>query len=208
MTVTERDDLSQQLATDLDGSFERLVLVYQERIFRFALRLLGNPEDAEEIAQDTFVRAYHALAGYERRRIEQLALRSWLYAITLNLVRNRRRGKRLTQVSLDGPANGMVPLDIMATDHDHQPVARAEAMETGAMLAAAIVRLPLRYRAAVVLRLIEDLPYQEISRTLNQPVGTIKANVHRGRELLQQDLTRTVSFETSLSTTTTSPERQ
>lgn len=186
--MAEHDVLNQQLASDLDGAFERFVLAYQERIFRFALRLLGNREDAEEIAQDTFVRAYRALAGYERERIEQLALRSWLYTIVLNQARNRRRGKRLAHVSIDQPENGTIPSEIVSTGDQHQPAERAEEAETGEILAQAILELPPRYRGAVILRHIEGLSYQEISDALDQPVGTAKANVHRGMRLLRQQV--------------------
>jgi RNA polymerase sigma-70 factor (ECF subfamily) len=72
------DDLSRALADDLDDNFERLVLTYQDRVFAFALRLTGNPSDAEEVAQDAFVRAYRALARYPSERVATLALRPWL----------------------------------------------------------------------------------------------------------------------------------
>src|SRR5688500_10655666 len=90
------------LADDLDGHFEALVRAYGDRLYAFALRLTGSPPDAEEIAQDTFVRAYGALGGYEPARITDLALRPWLFRIALNVTRNRVRGKRPRLVPL-GP---------------------------------------------------------------------------------------------------------
>ena len=77
------------LADDLDGSFEALVLAHQDRVYSIALRLLGDPPDAEEAAQDAFVRAYRALAGYDADRIRELRLRPWLATIVLNLCRTR-----------------------------------------------------------------------------------------------------------------------
>ena len=77
------------LAEDLDGSFEALVLAHQDRLYSIALRLLGDPRDAEEAAQDAFVRAYRALAGYDPARIRELRLRPWLATIVLNLCRSR-----------------------------------------------------------------------------------------------------------------------
>ena len=79
--------------------------VYQDRLFSYALRLTARREDAEEVAQDAFVRAYRALATYPAERIRGLALRPWLYRITLNVARNRFRGKKLRTVSLDHPVS-------------------------------------------------------------------------------------------------------
>ena len=84
-------ELTAALARDLDGTFERMVLSQQDRLYSIALRMLGDPRDAEEIAQDAFVRAYRALAGYEADRIRDLQLRAWLATIVLNLCRNRVR---------------------------------------------------------------------------------------------------------------------
>jgi DNA-directed RNA polymerase specialized sigma subunit, sigma24 homolog len=71
------------LARDLDGSFEALVLAHQDRLYSIALRILGDPRDAEEAAQDALVRAYRALADYEPERIQELRLRPWLATIVL-----------------------------------------------------------------------------------------------------------------------------
>src|SRR5437660_5426440 len=88
------DSLTNDLAADLDAAFESLVRTFQDRLFSFARRLSRNREDAEEVTQDTFVRAYRALKTYPGDRIRALALQAWLYRITLNVARNRLRGKR------------------------------------------------------------------------------------------------------------------
>src|SRR5450432_2399213 len=95
------DGLPAALANDLDGHFEALVLAFQDRLYGFALRFCANREDAEEIAQDAFVRAYRALQKYPPDRIRSLSLRAWLYQIALNVARNRFRRKRHRLVSLD-----------------------------------------------------------------------------------------------------------
>src|SRR3954453_23694106 len=77
------------LAENLDASFETLVLAHQDRVYSIALRMLGDPRDAEEAAQDSLVRAYRALAGYDAARIRELRLRPWLATIELNLCRSR-----------------------------------------------------------------------------------------------------------------------
>jgi RNA polymerase sigma-70 factor (ECF subfamily) len=172
------DDLAAQLATDLDGSFERLVLAYQDRLYAFALRLSDNPQDAEEIAQDAFVRAYHALQSYDADRVRTMALKPWLYQITLNVFRNRARGRRLQLVSLDGLGDGAEaePED----DESGRPEPMMESVERDRELAAQVAALPERYRVAIVLRYVGELDYAEIAAVLDQPVGTVKSNVHRG----------------------------
>lgn len=180
------DDLPAALALDLDGCFERLVTAYQHRMYAFALRLSCSPQDAEEIAQDAFVRAYRALASYEPDRIRALALRPWLYQIALNVFRNRVRGKRLPLVSLDGNEQTM---EIQLSDTpDQRPEFVAERAEQARELGVLLASLPERYRIAVVLRHVEGFDYQEMASLLNQPVGTIKSNVHRGVRLLRAAL--------------------
>ena len=88
-------DLSRALATDLDAAFETLLRCHVDRIYAIALRLLGNAADAEEVAQDTFVRAYRAIGRYDARRIRGLDLRAWLAAIAVNAARNRSEERRV-----------------------------------------------------------------------------------------------------------------
>lgn len=177
------DDLVAQLATDVDGHFERLVLTYQDRLYAFALRLSANPQDAEEIAQDTFVRAYHALKRYKAGRIRTMALKPWLYQIALNVFRNRVRARRLAFISLDSLGDGanVEPED----DESNRPEPMAERAEREGELAAQVAALPERYRLPVLLRYVGELDYAEIAAVLGQPVGTVKSNVHRGLQRLR-----------------------
>ena len=182
-------DLTAALADDLNGSFERLVLAYQGRLFASALRLTGDPRDAEEVAQDTFVRAHQALARYERERVRTLALRPWLYQIALNVVRNRRRVRRVAVVPLEMP-DGAWRVE-PAASADDEPEARLARLERQRELARHLANLPLRLRTAVVLRHVAGLGYGEVATVLGQPVGTVKANVHRGVRHLRAALTAT-----------------
>jgi RNA polymerase sigma-70 factor, ECF subfamily len=167
--------LAAGLGADLDTSFEQVVLAYQDRLFGFALRLSGTPAEAEDSVQDAFVRAYRALKKYPQEQRRTLQVRPWLYRITLNVVRNRVRGHRPT-AELDGQ---------WASAFEEQPEPLAEAAERRRELARLIASLPDHYRAAVVLRHVQGLPYAEIATILDQPVGTTKANVHRGMNLLR-----------------------
>jgi RNA polymerase sigma-70 factor (ECF subfamily) len=173
------------LARDLDGSFEALVLAHQDRLYSIALRMLGDPRDAEEAAQDAFVRAYRALAGYDVARIHELRLRPWLATIVLNLCRSRlgRRpaGGRLP-LSLDMPLPGeMEP----RTDDAHGPAATVDVRATADAWANLLLTLPPAYRSAVVLRHVDGLSYPELAAALDRPEGTVKAQVHRGLALLR-----------------------
>jgi len=180
---TPDEELIAALAHDLPAHFESLVLAYQDRLYAFALRLTANPQDAEEVAQDAFVRAFHALRGYASERVETLALRPWLYQIALNIVRNRRRGKRPENVRLPGDDEGSIP-ELAAAD-DERPESVWERTERDGELAALVRALPERYRTAIVLRHVEGMTYPEAALVLEQPVGTVKANVHRGMLLLR-----------------------
>jgi RNA polymerase sigma-70 factor (ECF subfamily) len=181
------DALTAALATRLDAGFEQVVLAYQHRLFAFALRISGSPQDAEEIAQDAFVRAYRALQTYEAARVCALALRPWLFSIALNIYRNRVRRHQPAQTPLDDDDDDTPHLQIVGDAHDWPEVA-AEAAEQRRELAMVIAGLPPRYRIAVVLRHVEGVGYCEIAETLGQPVGTVKANVHRGTRLLREAL--------------------
>src|SRR6201997_3758361 len=158
-----------------DRVFERLVRDHQDRIFALGLALTGNRHDAEDVAQDTFIRAYKALATYSPERVRDLKQKAWLHRIAVNVVRNRVRGVRPRLVEL----NGSEP-DV-ATGPEEDVLRKAEMDE----LAARVACLPAKYREAVVLRHVQDLSYAEVAETLGQPVVTVKANVHRGLKILR-----------------------
>ena len=189
LAATQDEALKNGLAEDLDGAFEGLVVAYQDRLYSFALRLTGRREDAEEVAQDAFVRAYRALGAYPAERIRTMALRAWLYQITLNVARNRFRGKKLKVVSLDHPlpGGGDAPFEA-ADDEALRPDARYEQSRRRADIATLVGALPERYRAPLILRYVEGLRLEEVARVLKQPVGTAKSNVHRGVIALREAL--------------------
>ncbi len=164
----------------MDGTerlFERMVREHQHRVFSLGLALTGNRQDAEEVAQDTFLRAYRALVTYPPDRVRDLKQKAWLNRIALNVVRNRVRGLKPRLIELNG------------SEPDHTPGPEADAiqkMEIDA-LAERVAGLPPRYRDAVVLRHVQELSYAEAAEALGQPVGTVKANVHRGLKMLRGD---------------------
>ena len=184
-TMDTDSPLIAALAEDVDGSFEALVLAHQDRLYSIALRVLGDPSDAEEAAQDAFVRAYRALSGYDPARIRELRLRPWLATIVLNLCRSRltrRPANARRSVSLDGPLPGDLE---PRTDEAHGPVATSAARAAAADWAELLLTLPPAYRSAVVLRHVDGLSYPELATALDRPEGTVKAQVHRGLALLR-----------------------
>lgn len=175
-------ELAHRLARDLDGTFETLVHAHVDRCHSIALRVTGNPHDAEEITQDALVRAYRALATYEPDRIRELRIRGWLATIVLNLCRNRARVRAVPSTPL-GPLveTGREPAADAATD----PAGIALQVADRERLAAHLAALPERYRIPVVLRHVDDLSYAELAEILGRPEGTLKAQVHRGLALLR-----------------------
>jgi RNA polymerase sigma-70 factor (ECF subfamily) len=168
--------LAHALADDLDRAFEQVVRSYQDRIVTAVARALGDPARAEEVAQDVFVRAYRALQTYDRPRIRALQLRPWLFSIAMNAARNAVRNKVLPTTTLeyeDGKPRTLA-------DRAPSPATLAERSDDWQRVGSAIAHLSPKLRDAFVLRYIEEFSYDEIAMALAQPVGTVKANAHRG----------------------------
>lgn len=166
--------LADRLAVDLDGSFEFLVDAHGGRLFSIALRVIGDRSDAEEAAQDAFVRAYRALEGYDPEQIRELRLRPWLATIVLNVCRNRTRVRRVRTVELAFEPAAEPAVDPLARRVDK------------AGWAALLATLPPAQRAAIVLRHVDGLSYAEMAEALGRPEGTLKAQVHRGLGALRE----------------------
>ncbi len=169
--------LAGALARDLDRSFEQLVIAYRTRIVGFVARMLHDHARAEDVAQDVFVRAYRALQTYPSERTGSLRLRSWLYAIAHNLTRNAVRDAPPFGDSLDWDDG-----EPRAALADPDPGPEETLLRTVAWdsVACAIARLSPALRAAFVMRYVDELSYDEIASSLEQPVGTVKASAHRG----------------------------
>lgn len=192
--------LLNDLASDLDAAFERLVVAHQNRLYSIALRLLGDPRDAEEVAQDALVRAYRALAGYEPERIRDLQLRPWLATIAINLCRNHARRRRPVLVALEpqtGSPSDRAPSGIISSlaDPAAGPLESAVRRDSAAHWAGLVSSLPPLYRTPIVLRHVDGLSYQEMSSVLGRPEGTLKAQVHRGIALLRDAYLRSPNLD-------------
>ncbi|SRR6266700_4062526 len=176
-------DLLSLLSSDLNRYFPSLVLNFQQRLYAFALRYTGIPQDAEDIAQETFIRAYHALADYPAERIRTMKMQSWLYKIALHICYRHKSNVRLQYISLDLSEEQQASLEGDEREHPEKVLEdREEVRELEAM----INRLPEQYRIAISCYYFEELGYREIAELLNQPIGTVKSNVHRGTQLLRK----------------------
>jgi RNA polymerase sigma-70 factor, ECF subfamily len=178
-------ELPALLAADLDGHFGQMMSMYQHRLHVFALRQAGNAQDAEDIVQEAFLRAHHALKNYPVARIRTLRVQQWLYKITLNVFRNRARQSAPPSVPFDVSEDS--PL-LEIEDQSGRPDEEAYWREWRHELESGVATLPEPYRSVVNLHYFEDLSLREVAELLNQPVGTVKANVHRGLQLLRGTL--------------------
>jgi RNA polymerase sigma-70 factor, ECF subfamily len=169
--------LAVALARDLERSFEHLVIAYRARIVTFVARMLHDDARAEDVAQDVFVRAYRALQTYPAERRAALRLRSWLYAIAHNLTRNAFRDAPPPSDSLEYDDGAPRAALVDGEPGPEHLVLRAEAWES---IGDAIARLSAALRPAFVMRYVDDLSYEEIAESLDQPIGTVKASAHRG----------------------------
>ncbi len=176
-----------------EAAFTEIVSRYHERIQSIAGRFLRNHADAEEVAQDTFIRAYRGLARFRG----ESSLATWLHRIAINLARNRywyffRRRRHLT-LSMDCPVNGDTTAtfsDLVATT-EADPARQATVDEFVVMVAACMKKLDTGYREILTARNLLHHSYDEIARSLGINVGTVKSRIARARGKLRGLLTET-----------------
>ena len=170
------DPICARLALDLDGGFAELMAAHQDLVFGVALRVVRDNAQAQDVFQDSFVRAYRALRRYPPERIRALRPRPWLARIALNAARNSLRGQP--------PTSDIAQMtQTMATDDG--PARVAERGEERQMWSRLLAGLPDRYRLPVALRHVDGLSYAELAETLGRPLGSVKSDVHRGITLLR-----------------------
>lgn len=173
MQTMDPATITDALADDLDRAFPDLVRLLQDGIFAGALRMLGDRQEAEDVAQEAFLRAYRALQGYDAERIRALQVRGWVWTIAANVCRNRHRSRARHP---EDP--GLPALD--PPGRDPGPEDHALAGDERTRLAALLLELPWAQRSAVVLHHVTGLDYEEVAAALDRPVGTIKSDIHRG----------------------------
>lgn len=184
--VQNDEQIAALLATDLDRHFQQVVVRYQQRLYGFAVRQVGNAQDAEDIVQEAFLRAYHALADYPAERVRVLKVLPWLFKITLHICYRSLGRTSLPLTTLDtSDESSLLELE---DESQEQPEAALEASERLRELTSLVSALPEPYRAVINFYYFEDLTYREIAELLNRPIGTIKSYVSRGVQMVRKQL--------------------
>lgn len=182
---TDQTDLRMHLASDLQRGFASLVATYQHQLYAFLLRRLGDPQEAEDTVQETFLQAYYTLKRYPAERIQTLALRAWLYKIASNVQINVLRRSTPPSVSLETVEE---MLEMEPEEEAAQPERVLEELEIRQELETLIRRLPRQYAETVTLYYFGQLSYQEIAYVLNCSPDTARSYRHRGIQYLRKAL--------------------
>ena len=156
-------------------AFGELVSAHQRVLFNVALRMLNDREDARDVTQTAFLKAWQKLHTYDRRN----RFFSWIYRILLNEALNQLRRRRRLE-----------PLDERTVSPERSPEERTEAHEIGAIVQDALMELGTEHRQVIILRHFHHLSHREIGDTLNVPEKTVKSRLYTGRQLLAGILRR------------------
>jgi RNA polymerase sigma-70 factor (ECF subfamily) len=168
-----------------ERAYRELITRYRRQVYSLALRMVRREEDAEDLTQETFIRMFRALERYDPER----PFAAWILTIASRLCIDHLRRRRLNPISLfqrDAASDEEYVIEV--ADAGPGPDVRAVHAEEQRQADELIASLPEHYRIVVVLRHVEDLSYEEISEALNLPLGTVKARIHRARELLKARL--------------------
>lgn len=193
MIRTDEELVARATAGDVD-SFNQLVARWERTIFALAYRTLGREEDARDVVQEAFLRAYRGLRGFKG----EAKFSSWLYRITLNLCRDWIRRERRAPVVQ--PPEGVDAVDL--ADAQAAPAESVEDLVARRELSRAVARalgeLPEDQRTAILLKEYHGLTFQEIADQLNCPLSTVKTRLYQGLSVLRRRLERRQEEEASL----------
>lgn len=180
--TTDEELVARSRGGDLD-SFNELVLRWERPIYALAYRVIGREEDARDVAQDTFLRAYRSLGGFKG----QAKFSSWLYRITLNLCRDWMRRQRRAPFVQTPEGMDLIELATETTPSEsiEDLVSRKE---LGRAVAAAMATLPEEQRTAIVLKEYHGLTFQEIADLQGCPLSTVKTRLYQGLTVLRRQL--------------------
>jgi RNA polymerase sigma-70 factor (ECF subfamily) len=182
MSSSDEELVARSMGGDLD-SFNQLVLRWERPIYALAYRVIGREEEARDVAQEAFLRAFRALPGFKG----QAKFSSWLYRITLNLCRDWMRKERRTPVSQAPEGIDIIELAGEATPHEtiEQMVGRKE---LGRAVSKAMAALPEEQRTAIILKEYHGLTFQEIADMLDCPLSTVKTRLYQGLSVVRKQL--------------------
>lgn len=180
--LTDMEILSEVSSGNIDA-YGKIVSRYNGRLYNFVFRFVSDRETAEDIVQETFLRAFRKRKEY--RAIANFS--TWLFTIAGNLAKSElRRRKRWRLFSLDRDEESDTGMDL--PDESFRPDRVAESSMADDQIQDAIAALPENYRQVILLRDVEGMSYQEIAEIIDCPVGTVKSRVNRARLKLQQKL--------------------
>ena len=180
-------DLSDEELVELaqQGSrpaFASIIDRHKTSVFNMALRIVGNREDAEEAAQDAFVRAFRALNNFR----QDAKFSTWLYRIAVNVSLTKARQSRLDVTSIDATTDEEDNTPLQIPDRALKPDEEYEQSVYQKRVHAMIADLPPKYSAVIMMYHIQSLSYEEISEALDLPIGTVKAHLFRARNALKK----------------------
>lgn len=185
MTEDERL-LVRQSKSGSVASFEKLIEDNRKKVYNVALRMLGNPEDANDAAQEVFLRAFRSMRGFK----EQASFSTWIYRITKNVCLDEiRKKKKDNFVYIDKEidiGDGQVKMQL--EDDGVTPEEAAEKSELSRRVREAIAMLPEHHRMLIILRDLQNLSYEEIAEIIKCPDGTVKSRINRARSALREIL--------------------
>ena len=185
----ERRDEAKMIASILAGDTERyheLIRPYEHRVYVMALSFMKDQAEAEDVAQEAFLKAYRNLATFRA----EAKFSTWLISITLNEARTRLRSQgRMPTESLDDTSEGSHVSPALLRDWREVPLEALERAEVRQMLQEAITSLPDIYRTVFILRDVEELSVDETASTLKISIANVKVRLHRARMMLQKQLT-------------------
>lgn len=166
------------------SAFDELVRRYKDRVYNVVYRFLGNHEDAQDVAQEVFVRAYKSLNQFEGRA----KVYTWLYSIAANLSRNRLRDTNRKGRNRGTSFEAREEAGRVTADGNASPRDQVQAAELEEVLQACLDELPDHYRITFVLRTFEDLSYDEIADAMGVTLGTVKSRLNQARRMLRDRL--------------------
>ncbi|MDR7074947.1 RNA polymerase sigma factor SigW [Fictibacillus barbaricus] len=164
-------------------AFEGIVDLFKDKIYRHCFRMVGNGHEAEDLAQETFLKAYRNIDKYNN----DFKFSTWIFRIATNLCIDRLRKKK-PDYYLDAEVPGTEGANIYSQLAVEDPLPEEVVTENERRneLQQEIMKLPEKYRTAIVLKYVEDLSLEEISQIMDIPVPTVKTRIHRGREALKK----------------------
>lgn len=187
MEEQEVNALLQRLRKGQTEAFSDIVRGFQQAIFNLAYRMLGNVDEASDISQDIFVKAYRSIGQFEARA----KFSTWLYAIAVNMCLNQRRklarhGREL-QI-LDAPRDDGDGAEFQPADPGPDPREQASRGDVRTAVAGCLREIPAEFAAAVIMKDVQDRSYEEIAAALECSLGTVKSRLSRGRALVRDML--------------------